>query len=677
MLIKKIVFTLAVLFTLISCKKNTDDEDRVDIGNTVKEIEVLPPEVMNDGGVKLSIKINSVPSSDFEYLALVVSEDSLFTKVVQVKNFSSPISIKSYSYLFASGFRIGQKYYYSYMISYGKVNLDEVKTFTFGKEKPIKIDSISPRVGNVGDTLSIYGNFKDYLFTKIMIGDSTFVHYFRASDEQIKLSLSNKTPIGKNTIALYTDNQYSTSKDEFSLLKPIIQSVPKDVEIGQEVSIIGENFSPRHSGNSLYLDNVKVNIISFSRNMLRFKVPLNIKASNVEVVLEANNYRVTADEQLSLSQPQILESPTEIRLNKGYSIKFKKLPDAMISVKLGGHDVDINYISNQGGFQTIYFSARANVNYASKSTSLIVYYLDQHIVVNDNIPIVDKWELIQSNIPFEVTSFIGSAEVNNITYVGANKQGVYEGNPLRLWKFNPSSNSFSEILVPFSVNSPLLTSDRSLIYIYTGTQYDNLYAYNPLSKEWKKLQDYPANSRQGAVLNMVEGKIYITGGTNNFQHLYDEADNSLYCYDISSNKWNQLEPYTTNSTIDYYENRVHATSLSINNNFIVVGGAKTTGNVEVMAYNTLNKNWERKADYPPLMFLSSFVHNNFGFVIKDNIHKYDLNLNKWSLVNENVLPYAYFTHTRATFFKHGNYAYCLHNNSSTGFIRVKLEDLLN
>lgn len=677
MKLKRLIFTFIVFAIVLSCEKKTVENETNEGRNKVKDIEVLPPEIFSEGGVKLSIKVNSVPSAETNAFSLVVSEDSLFTKIVHIKNFPFPISIKSYSYLFASGFSLGQKYYYSYMISYGKINLNEVKSFTFGNEKPITIDSISPRLGNIGDTLNIYGNFKDYHFTKIMIGDSSFVNYFKASDELIKLSLNNKTPTGSNAVTLFTKNQHSISRDEFSLLKPIIHTVPKDVEIGQEVIITGENFSPKPNGNRLYLDNVQVNVISYSKNTLRFIIPTNINLSGLAVALEANNYRVTAADQINLSQPQLLESPSEIRLNKGYSIKFKKLPNVKISVKLGGHDVNINHISDQGGFQTIFFSARGDVNYTSKSTSLIVYYLDKHVVVNDNISIVDKWELITSTIPFEVTSFVGSAEINNVTYIGANKQGVYDGNYFRLWKFVPANDSFTEISVPFSVNSPLITSDKNLIYFYSGIQDDNFYAYNPLNKEWKKLQDYPATSRQGAVMNIVNGKIYITGGTNNFQHLYDQPDNSLYCYDVLTNKWNLLEEYPSNNNIDYYANRVHATSLSLNNNFIVVGGAKTTGNVEVMAYNTISKNWERKADYPPLMYLSSFVHNNLGFVLKDNIHKYDLNLDKWSIVDENVLPYAYFTHTRATFFKHGNYAYCLYNNSPTGFIRIKLTDLLN
>lgn len=215
-----------------------------------------------------------------------------------------------------------------------------------------------------------------------------------------------------------------------------------------------------------------------------------------------------------------------------------------------------------------------------------------------------------------------------------------------------------------------------MIYLYTGKDVDNFYQYTPATKVWKKLKDYPAAKRYGAVLNTVNDKLYITGGTNPRPFGSATPDNTLYSYDITRNEWMRMDDYPYFISEDH-GNRVHATTLSINNSFIVVGGARTTGNYETMAFNTLTNKWERKADYPPLTWVTSIVQGANGIALKDRFHKYDFNNDTWTELDANLLPYTYSTHTKATFFKHGGYAYCTYSQSSGGarFFRVRLTDL--
>lgn len=674
MRIKQLFIPLIYILTLISCEKKST-EPAISNQNKLENIELLDPEIMTDGGVKLSIKVNSVPMEDVYTFAIVISEDSLFTRLLYTKPLELPLSIKSYSYLFSSGFKTNQKYYYSYMINYGSVNKKGIKSFVFGKERMIQIDSISPLKANINDTLTIYGNFKDYNFTKIMVGDSSMYFVPTNSGQQIKMILGSNTPIGSQIISLSTEYQTVKHKEEFSLLTPKIFSISNNVDIDQEVTIQGENFSPWHDGNKVYLNNIAVNLSSFSKNTMKFIVPNSIKKASLTLEIIANNHRIEAPEKLRLMEPTLLEAPLNLRLNQHYSLKFKNLPKTNYTIKLDDKEVYRNHVSNQGGFQTIYFSPRGDYYYPTKKPKLTLHYLDKLITIKDQIEIVDKWELVQSETPFEATSVSGSVIINNETYIGANKRDIWMNYPFRLWKFQPSTNSFTEIQVPYQTESPLIAGNSNLIYLYTGQESENFYEYNPQTKIWKKLNDYPGLKRSAAVMSMVNGKLYITGGTNSYQNIYNEPDNSLYAYNIGTNKWEQLADYPIN-TIPVYGNRVHATALALYNHFIVVGGAKTTGNVEVMAYNTQTNQWVQKADYPPLAWQTSFEHEGFGFVLKDDIHKYDFKSDKWSKIDESVLPYGLYSHTKATFFKSGQYAYCAFNNSTSGFIRIKLTDLL-
>lgn len=672
MRIKQLFFFLILIFLLIACEKKKNDTVNPD---KLEDVELLNPEIMSDGGVKLSIKINSVPNHDLYNFALVVSEDSLFTKILYTKRFELPLSIKSYSYSFSSGFRTNQKYYYSYVINNSLTSKKEIKSFVFGKEKMIQIDSIYPRNANIGDTLNVYGNFKDYHLTKVMIGDSSMSFFPRNLEQQIKVIIGPNTPTGIQTLSLLTDYQTATYKDNFSLLTPKILSLTNNVDIDQEVTIHGENFSPWPGGNTIFLNNTEVHVTTYTKNTLKFILPSSIKNVSLTLAVVTNNQRIEAPEKLNLIEPELLEAPLQLRLNQTYALKFKNLPKTKYTVKIDEHDANISHVSNQGGFQTIFFNAKGIIKYSSKRPKLIIQYLDKEITLKESIAIIDKWEPIQSTVPFEPSSFMGAVLCNNEVYIGANKQGVYTDNPMRLWKFNSSNNTFSEINVPFAIESALVTGSNNLIYVYTGTQFDNFYEYNPNTKAWKKLSNYPGLKRMGAALNTVNEKVYITGGLINYEKVYPDPDNSFYSYNIATNKWEKLADYPI-YTIPLYGNRVHATALSIANSFIVVGGAKTTGNVEVMAYNTKSEQWERKADYPPLMWQTSFEHAGQGFVLKDNIHRYDLNSDKWWDVDVNVLPYGAYSHTKTTFFKHGQFAYCIFNNSASGFIRIKLADLL-
>ncbi len=132
MKIKPLFFILIAITILISCKKKNEE---ILSSNTVANIELLNPEIMSDGGVNLSIKVNNVPIQSIYNFALIVSEDSLFTKILHIKQFEIPLSIRSYSYSFSSGFKTNQKYYYSYTINYSPINRKEVKSFVFVKRR--------------------------------------------------------------------------------------------------------------------------------------------------------------------------------------------------------------------------------------------------------------------------------------------------------------------------------------------------------------------------------------------------------------------------------------------------------------------------------------------------------------------------------------------------------------
>jgi hypothetical protein len=507
-----------------------------------------------------------------------------------------------------------------------------------------------------------------------MIGDSVMTYFAKRSDNEVHVVLRENTPIGKQQVSLFTKYQRTVAEEIFELPELKISNVPAIFAVDQDIAIVGENFSNHRYGNKVFINDVEVEVNSYSKSELKITIPNTIQSASLQIKVQANNQTAIAPTKITLIEPEIIEVPDELRIGQPISIKFKNLPNVNIQIALDGISAHIYRRSDQGGYNTILL-AGILADYKNRQPKLVLKYLDKEIVLKNEIKILDKWAYLDSQPPFTPSSFYGAVECNGDTYIAAHARDVYLNFPFRLWKFNSNGTSFDEIEVPYLTESPLVSAHENVIYLYTGKDTDNFYQYTPATKVWKKLKDYPSINRFGAVMNSVNGKLYMTGGANRIQFGNTKADNTLYRYDIERNEWTRLQDYPYFIS-EEHGNRMHASSLSIDNYFIVVGGAKTTGGVETMAFNTLTNSWERKADFPPVMWTASFVHNGQGIVLKEIFRKYNSNKDTWTNLDQHLLPYAYSTETRATLFKHAEYVYCAYSlwSGEDRFFRIRLAD---
>lgn len=94
MKLTKSVFLLFLVAVFTCCKKEHSRQEEE--SEKKKDIEVLEPHFLSDGGVSLAVRVNSVPSDNTYDFGIVISKDSSFRQVVGFHRFENPIQVKIY-----------------------------------------------------------------------------------------------------------------------------------------------------------------------------------------------------------------------------------------------------------------------------------------------------------------------------------------------------------------------------------------------------------------------------------------------------------------------------------------------------------------------------------------------------------------------------------------------------
>lgn len=646
MKLTKSVFLLCFVVTFLCCKK---EQSRQEEGSEKKrDIEVLEPHFIADGGVNLAVRVNSVPSDNTYDFGIVISKDISFRQIVSFHRFENPIQVKTYQTEVRSGLEIDSVYYYSYMRD-GRVSIlqEDVFEFKFGKEGAMVIDSISASEAAVGDTIKLHGNFKGFQITGGGIGDVE-LRTFRRSDNIVHLILDEKTPTGPQRVFLKSTYQRTVFPEAFQLVKPVITSVPEEILIEEEVTIEGENFSKYRNRNKIYLNDVEVDIKSYRENKLTFIIPKTISSATLHLKVAANNDTVAYQKPMRIKRPVLNSALKELTIQKSFSLEFDNLPKTGVKILFGGFEASTIHRYEQQGKDYLTLASMIHP-FTSKSIKCEISYLDEKFTIAENVKILDRWSVASSKIPFHVFGIADPAVVvNNTAYVlGLPSVNIWDGK-FSLWKFNKSSATFSEIPISMLMRSPHMTSHNGKIYFYTGDAGDNFYQFNPNDNTFKKLANYPAKQRLEGTMRAINGKIYLVTGHNPGPNPFSnsEPDVTMYIYDIDNNSWSKSVDFPENGGFAY-NGRLGATSFVLQNKMYVMGGPHHTGQVKTYSFDPATNQWKTHADIFDFGRKSSIAIGNYGYFFQNGIVRYDPNRDVWETL-EYVVPYASITeHTIA------------------------------
>jgi N-acetylneuraminic acid mutarotase len=138
---------------------------------------------------------------------------------------------------------------------------------------------------------------------------------------------------------------------------------------------------------------------------------------------------------------------------------------------------------------------------------------------------------------------------NNDIYLfgGRTEDGKYSN---KLWKYDPSTNEWELLSVsplqPRVSASACIVGDCAYIglgfagHLHKDSSYlRDLWQYNFLTTEWKRLDDFPANNTVKNCFFATEDHIYSLYG------FYRQFTQDVYRYDIAQNKWEKMSIETS------------------------------------------------------------------------------------------------------------------------------------
>ncbi|MBT32724.1 MAG: hypothetical protein CMO01_23945 [Thalassobius sp.] len=181
-----------------------------------------------------------------------------------------------------------------------------------------------------------------------------------------------------------------------------------------------------------------------------------------------------------------------------------------------------------------------------------------------------------------------------------------------LWKFTPSSDSWSE-LTPYpgeSTASLAIAVTNGKAYLGLGKKYgtdgnseliNEFYEFDPSSNSWNQKADFPYDLREGGVTFAIGNKVYYGFGRSETDGPFIGEGYTYYSdfyeYDTESNSWTQL------TDVSNELRRADAGGFSVAGNGYIIGGYNTVSSTinefnDLLKYNPVEDSWEEIAQYP-------------------------------------------------------------------------------
>lgn len=138
--------------------------------------------------------------------------------------------------------------------------------------------------------------------------------------------------------------------------------------------------------------------------------------------------------------------------------------------------------------------------------------------------------------------------INNYGYVGTGYSDQINGGGSKkdFWRYDPTTNTWTQIAnFPITIYSAVAFTIGEYGYVGTGrcdeSYYNIFYRYNPSTNSWTQISNYPGSTRAEAVAFVLGNYGYVGLGYKiQGETTYEYQD--FYYYDPSSNSWTKISP---------------------------------------------------------------------------------------------------------------------------------------
>ncbi|WP_422349772.1 Kelch repeat-containing protein [Flagellimonas sp.] len=377
---------------------------------------------------------------------------------------------------------------------------------------------------------------------------------------------------------------------------------------GTQVTIRGENFDPEPEGNEVQFNGMLAQVESASDTTLVVIVPED--ATTGKISLSANGYDYTSFQDFTVLLPPPIISDFEPKTGvEGDEVTIT-----------GDHFGEGNYIVK------VYFEG-SNIPAEILSitdTQIIVKVPDANsgelrVVVQPQEGISDSeftylpWRQMK-DFEHESRRFAAVGTVGDDVFMGLGL-GSSGNNLSDFWKYQSQTDTWTQL--PNFPGNPRFGTFHFVLngHIYVGGGTDNsseagpndFYRYDPATNTWTQLSDFPANpdkERQFSSSFAIDGKGYVYGGVDHgVEPFYDD----LWVYDPETDTWSEKAGFEI-------AGRAGAVGFSINGKGYIATGFRDQPPLlsDVWEYNPINDSWTQKTSLPQGMER----YSSFGFSLK-------------------------------------------------------------
>lgn len=428
-----------------------------------------------------------------------------------------------------------------------------------------------------------------------------------------------------------------------SLSPEILDFQPKEGSSGTQITITGENFSSRLTGNEVTLGPYKAIINKASNKELIVTLPDNVNISGyVKVIVETAGYLAYSEQKFFLQGCTIIDfNPKEVFGGDKIYIQAANFSSDISEneVKIGGIKADIDKIIEDTIIASVPFNAKIGLNEISLKVNNKNFLSDVLIFIKN------PWSSIENIQNFYRAGAIGFS-IGETGYVGlgvnTKSTMIYEAYN-DLWKYNADTKEWIQCadLPSMKRQNSVGFSIGSKGYVCLGHSggsifFNDLYEYDPADNTWTKKSDFPGKSRRSAFCIVIGNKAYIGSGfEGDLTVLYD-----FWEYDPSSDKWTKLADFpieTGYCGVGFGSNTKGYFGLG--NKISQVPFAKNG----FWEYDPLANTWTRLADFPGSERVRAlgFSIGSFGYIglgrkisnyydtVLNDFWRYDIKNNIW------------------------------------------------
>ncbi len=408
------------------------------------------------------------------------------------------------------------------------------------------IDSFSPTEGIDGDVVTIAMKNFNYVpeSTIVKLGDST-CQIVSGSDTEMKVRVPMNERATTVGLTLITPVSISTTAQLFKYIIPAITSIETpSARVGDVVTVDVMNFDLA-TNPTISLGAKEVHATVLSPTKLQFRVP-NVNPGNARPVLRSTvpNSFGTTSLKVSISESALQVKDTW----DTYDITSVPITDALncrsvvitnLMYIVGKKQTyTFNPASNQWLRKTDFPGTSRDYAFAVESGGKLYYGFGENagVAMKDvwvYDPADDTWQSVM-DAPITARSSPAAVSINDNIYIGfGSKTATATLNSdyyHDLWKFNPSDNSWTEVINPFqniikSTSVAFAIGDKAYFY----NDRSDFYQFDPSNSSWTQKNTPPALvTNQPAI---------TTGSTAVVFGIPQDAFTEPYEYDPVADEW--------------------------------------------------------------------------------------------------------------------------------------------